>query len=1094
MKKFVAVIVLFILSGSLMAQAIEPIFLPSSPTLSPDGKTLMFTWRSDICKVSIDGGVIEYVTKHPAKDLSPVFSPDGSKIAFTSNRSGEYQVYTMNVDGQVPQQVTHHSAGSEILNWYPDNEHLLTSGQRDFRWRRGTRMFKVSSKNRQNEKLVVDASISFAQLSPDGKKIILTREGTQWWRKGYNGTRASQIWLYDIEQDFFTPLLIDGSDYRWPIWAPDGKSFYYVASIDGSQGHNLWQYKFEDQSKRQITSFEDDIIIRPTISADGSTIVFRHLFDLYKLYPGKDETPVKIELFKHKEDDPAEQKNKILRSAASPAFTDDALEIAFVSNRDIYFMDTELKEPVALGKTPTMEESEPVFTSDNKALYFLRGDGVDVDIYKATPADAEKYWWQNKEFNITQITNDKAIESSITISPDGKMLAFCHKRDGLWVCDADGSNKRKVIDTWDTVDYSWSPDSKWLAASVSSNDLVRDVWIISVDGSREPYNVSKNPRGDWNPTFSPDGKILAYCGWEIEDQQDIYYVYLQKQQQDISSRSRKIEKAIKKMKDKRKDQKKDQPKKPEAKPEPQKDQANSADEKPADTKTDDKKEESKKPETKKEEDKSIKIDFDGLDKRVKRIATKDIREYWLFWSPDSKKLIFTRQASNGKELYKIEFPDKLKPSKFSASGNASYSRWLKKANGIVCLYDNVPALMSTSGSVTKYPFTIKSDFNKRAWYEIGFRTIWRMMRDDYYDREMNGRDWDQILVKYQDKAVNAQDLATFRRVVSLMLGELNGSHLGLYGTDPTDWKKPDQWKVETAHLGARFDYEYQGLGIKIRDILPDSPAANENSRLYEGEIITHIDGTEITENMDLTLVLNGKVDRDINLKVTNKENESRDVTIRPISYDALRPLLQKHAINIAREQVESTSNGKLGYVYISKMMWDEFKAFEKEVYTQGLGKDGLVIDVRGNTGGYVADHILTVLCQPRYAYIVPRGGDVGYNDSRSCYSTWYKPIVVLCDQDTFSNGEIFSHAIKYLKRGPVVGVATGGNVISTRDKSIMGLGTLRHPFIGWFMLDTNKDMELNGAVPDYTIWPMPGDIPTGKDDQLTKAIELLHKK
>ncbi|MBI9018301.1 MAG: PD40 domain-containing protein [Phycisphaerae bacterium] len=1102
MNKIIPFLALMLFSATLLAQDTENAFLASSPSISPDGKTIIFSWRDDICKVSIDGGMMEFVTKHPAKDLSPVYSPDGKKIAFSSNRSGNYQVYTMDVDGSLPRQVTFHSAGSDMLDWFKDNDHVLTMGRRDHRWRRNNRMFEVSTLQRLNEKLIVDAEVEYAQLSPDGKKLVLTREGTEWWRKGYHGSRASQIWVYDIANDYFTPVFMDGNDYRWPIWAADGESIYYVACIDGSDAHNLWQYDFDDQTKKQITFFDDDIIIRPCISSDGKTIVFRHLFDLYKLQLDKNPNPVKIEILKYKEDDPDAAKNQIIRSASSPAFTDDALEIAFVSNRDIYFMDTELKEPVSLAITPAMEESEPIFSADNKSLFFLRDNGVTVDIFKATPAEPEKYWWQNQDFNITQLTDDNAIESSLTLSPDGKSLAFCHKRDGLWVCDIDGQNKRQIIESWDTIDFSWSPDSKWIACSVSSNDLVRDIWIVSVDGSCEPYNVSKNPRGDWNPTWSPDGKILAYCGWEIEDQQDIYYVYLEKQQQDISPRTRTIEKAIKKMKDKRKDEKKPEPKanaEPEKEADQSKEQQNTEDPAPEtesankDAEKKESEDKDKKSESKEKNEKLVKIDFDDLDKRVKRITTKDIREYWLFWSPDSKKLIFTRVAGSSKELWQLEFPDKIKPTKFSSSGNASNSRWLEKVKGIVCLYDNVPALMSTSGSVTKYPFTIKSDFDKKAWYEYGFRTIWRMIRDDYYDPDLNGRNWDTILAKYQDKAIKAQDLATFRRVVSLMLGELNGSHLGLYGSDPTEWKHPDQWKTETAHLGARFDYKYQGPGVKIRDILPDSPAENENTRLYPGEIITHIDDTEITENMDLTLVLNGKVDRDINLKVTDTDGQSRDVTLRPISYGSIREMLQKHAIEISRQQVETATDDKVGYIYIPRMMWDEFKDFEKTVYAEGLGKDGLIIDVRGNTGGFVADHLLTVLCQPRYAYIIPRGGDVGYNDSRSCYTTWYKPIVVLCDQDTFSNGEIFSHAIKYLKRGPLVGVATGGNVISTRDQSVLGFGTLRHPFIGWFMLDTNKDMELNGAVPDYTIWPMPGDIPSGKDDQLKKAIELLKK-
>jgi tricorn protease len=170
---------------------------------------------------------------------------------------------------------------------------------------------------------------------------------------------------------------------------------------------------------------------------------------------------------------------------------------------------------------------------------------------------------------------------------------------------------------------------------------------------------------------------------------------------------------------------------------------------------------------------------------------------------------------------------------------------------------------------------------------------------------------------------------------------------------------------------------------------------------------------------------------------------------------------------------------------------DSFRKFEEELYDAGAGKDGLVIDVRDNGGGSTADLLLTALTQPRHAIAVPRGGGPGYPQDRTVFATWTKPIVVLCNQNSFSNAEIFSHAIKTLKRGHVVGVPTAGGVISTGGTPIMDVGFLRMPFRGWHLIDTGEDMELNGAVPDFIVWPEPGDIARGKDTQVEKAVQVL---
>jgi tricorn protease len=238
--------------------------------------------------------------------------------------------------------------------------------------------------------------------------------------------------------------------------------------------------------------------------------------------------------------------------------------------------------------------------------------------------------------------------------------------------------------------------------------------------------------------------------------------------------------------------------------------------------------------------------------------------------------------------------------------------------------------------------------------------------------------------------------------------------------------------------------------------------------------------------------LNGPIERDITLRMRGTDGTERDVTLRPIAYATARRLLYDQWIKENRERTEKASDGKLGYLHISAMDDTSFQRFQEELYAAGAGKEGLVIDVRENGGGSTTDHLLTALTQPQHAIAIPRGSTIpGYPQDRTIYATWHKPIVVLCNQNSYSNAEVFSHSIKLLNRGQLVGTPTAGGVISTGATGIMDVGTLRLPFRGWYGLESGLDMELNGATPDHLLWPQPGELAAGLDRQLQKAIAVL---
>jgi len=1090
------------------AAASEPIRLASSPTLSPDGQSLAFSWHGNLWMVASTGGEARQITTHIARDSRPCFSPDGQQLAFTSERTGTRQVYVTSVSGGFAAQVTFHSEGSSLEEWFPDSRALLVSGVRDHSWHHADRFFRVGLAKRSAEELLFDAAGRDASLSPDGKKLLFVREDVVWWRKGYRGSQSGQIWMYDLVSKQYTKLVDHERGCRYPLWQPDGKGFYYVGGQSGS--FNLWQRDLASGRQRQLTTYRDDSVVMPCISRDGSTIVFRYLFDLYRYQPQSNKPPERIEITCDSDVVPDAFMRRVLQSASAVSFSSDGLELAMIAGGDLWVMDTELREPRQVTNTPE-EERWPAFAPDGRSVLFVSDKDGQCDMWRATRSDSKKYWWQNDRFVLTRITNDVENESHLQWSPLGDAVAFVKGLGDLWVMSADGKSARRVLEHWERLSYDWSPDGKWLTYAAFDTDFNRDVWVLSLEGEQKPVNLSCHPNNDGNPVWSPDGRIIAFTGRRQGTDVDLYFVYLQKEQAEVDSHDRAVQRAIDKI---RKARLKPNPTTskevrpasgsgatPAAKPAG----ATPAPKTVIVTSKDTSRSLPKNPP-------KVRIDLEGIADRIHRVAIPNMAEGGLFWAPDSKRLAFTANIDGKPGTYTISLPEDLKPKLLAAHTGRS-ARWLEADQRVVWLSSGVPASLSASGLQSLYSFSVPQQVDVKGRFAAAFDQCWRAMRDYYYDATLGNRNWDEIRRKYAPsarKAVNSDELG---EIVCLMLGELNGSHLNFYplgepapsddaqgsGDRPVAANGPSvlrstsdrRWNETTAHLGLQFDPAHKGPGWKVKQVIDGSPADRVKTKIRPGELLLSVDGRAVQPAADPTLVLNGPPNRDVLLRVRNSEGTDRDVELRPISYQKARSLLYEQWIRQNQEHVAAHSKGKLGYLHIRSMDMPSFQQFERDLYAVGAGKDGLIIDVRENGGGSTTDHLLTALTQPVHAITMPRGGQPGYPQDRKVYATWNKPIAVLCNQNSFSNAEIFSHAIKTLKRGPLVGVPTAGGVISTHTIDIMDVGRLRIPSRGWFRLSDGEDMELNGAVPDYVLWPEPGDIARGQDKQLDKALEVL---
>ena len=405
--------------------------------------------------------------------------------------------------------------------------------------------------------------------------------------------------------------------------------------------------------------------------------------------------------------------------------------------------------------------------------------------------------------------------------------------------------------------------------------------------------------------------------------------------------------------------------------------------------------------------------------------------------------------------------------------------------------------MNASGKTETFGFEVRSQRDWREIRKIVFDQGWRAMRDRFYDPAYNNKDWYAMRAKYRPMAAECLGAAEFSQLMNMMLGELNASHMGHRGgTDPLpDFDAQNEWSPTTYHLGLRFQLDNDAKdakGLVVESVIPKSPCSRARSLVEAGESLLAIDGVAVDRDSDLEKLLTLEKLRDVKLRVKSKSGEERDVMVRPTS--SVAGLLYDEWVEKTRAQVEKLSEGKLGYLHIRGMNFRSFRQMEEDLYHAGAGKEGLIIDVRFNGGGSTADHVMTALTQPVHAITKSRGSGEGYPQDRRIYASWTKPIIMMCNEHSFSNAEIVSHAVKQTGRGRLVGMRTAGGVISTGAVGLLDGGMVRMPMRGWYLATTGEDMELNGCEPHIALWNDPTwNSPGGTDQQLSKAVEALQE-
>ena len=1037
--------------------------LPRHPAPSPDGSLVAFSWQGDLWLVPSAGGQARRLTAHPAAERFPVWSRDGRLLAFASSRHGNLDVFVMPVDGSSePRRLTYASTDDTPVDFTPSGEEVLFTSRRDeaIRWMPALYLVPTAG---GTPALAQPALGQWGTFSHDGSALAFVRGSTDWSRRGYRGAANREIWLRTADDEYVRLTDFDGDD-DCPSWV-DGHSLVYLSARSGRK--NIHLLNLVTGEARQLTFHEAFDARWPRLSADGSLVAYEYEDAIWTLpTAGGEPARLRVEV-------PADQ---VVNSTRRERKSDGASELqvnaagdlaAFVVAGDVFVTAITPKEDQEIAKPPTVQvtataerERDLSWSPDGKSLLFASARGGNLDLFLARPADPDTPWTETFSFPAERLTSSQEDEHSARFSPDGSRIAFLRGKGDLVVVGADGSGETVLLRHWDTPSFDWSPDGRFLAYSIPDMDANSEVFIVPVEGG-EAYNVSRHPDDDLEPRWSPDGTRLIWTTKRHGTTSDLWGVWLTRADHERTAADwLKYWKAKEKDKDKGEDDDKDEKKKEKNDEEP--------------------------PELP-----EVRVDFDGLWERAQAITDLAGDEGVGMVSRDGRRVVFTADHEGERDLYSVRFDGE--EVKRLTTGEQEPSEVQQDRDGKTLFYLDGKGTIKRVGfdgtAGDPIPFQARYEVDARAERAATFDEAWKALDDWFYDPSFHGVDWPAQHRRYRPWALAASSDEDFADVMELLLGELNASHMGYSPPDPEEEGETTGW------IGALFDPRAGGPGILVREVLRDSPAARQDAGLKPGERILSVNGRPVTETTSVYALFADTVGQRTALAIRGADGTERQAVVIPTPFSEQRQRRYETWVRQRRAMVDRLSGGRLGYIHIQGMSIPSFEEFERGLHAAAAGREGLIVDVRSNGGGWTTDYLLAVLTVRRHAYTVPRDADPsrrGYPQDRLPLAAWTRPALTLCNEDSYSNAEIFSSAFKALGRGPLVGSPTFGAVISTGGTELPNGGYVRLPMRGWYVASTGVNMENNGAKPDVEVWmPPPEDTASDRDTQLERAVETL---